>query len=202
MLAEIAGEDVADRVEVGAAVMRDDALGIAGGARGVAQRNGFPFVGRQPGFDVGIALGDRRLIFDFANAFSAGKGRVVDVDDKGLRTLHQRQRFRDHARKFRIDHNDLGAAMVELERDRGRIEPDIERIQNGAGHRRSKMQFIHRRGIRQHGRHRIAVPDAAAREPRREAAAARVGFGPGEALAFIDRAEMIGINGGGARQKA
>ena len=117
MLAEIAGEDVADRVEVGAAVMRDDALGIAGGARGVAQRNGFPFVGRQPGFDVGIALGDRRLIFDFANAFSA-EGRVVDVDDKGLRTLHQRQRFRDHARKFRIDHNDLGAAMVELEGNR------------------------------------------------------------------------------------
>ena len=36
---------VAERVEVGAAMVIDDALGIAGGARGVEQADGLPFVG-------------------------------------------------------------------------------------------------------------------------------------------------------------
>src|ERR1700687_3131732 len=40
MLAEIAREDVADGVEVGAAMMRDHALGIACSSRGIAERNG------------------------------------------------------------------------------------------------------------------------------------------------------------------
>ena len=38
--------DVADRVQVGAAVVVDDALGIAGRARGVVERDRLPFVGR------------------------------------------------------------------------------------------------------------------------------------------------------------
>src|SRR6478736_10497342 len=48
MLAEIAGQDVADGVEVRAAVMRYHALGIARGTRSVAQRDGVPLVRRQP----------------------------------------------------------------------------------------------------------------------------------------------------------
>ena len=44
MLAETAGQDIADGVEIGAAMMGDDALGIAGRARGVGQRDGVPFV--------------------------------------------------------------------------------------------------------------------------------------------------------------
>ena len=37
-------QDVADRIEVGAAVMGHHALGITRGARGVAQRNRVPLV--------------------------------------------------------------------------------------------------------------------------------------------------------------
>ncbi len=97
MLAEIAGQDVADGVEVRAAVMRYHALGIARGARGVAQRDGVPLVRRRP-LDKGlIALRQRGLIFDLANALSAGKGRIIDVDDERSWAFHQGQRFRDHA---------------------------------------------------------------------------------------------------------
>ena len=202
MLAEIAREDVADGIEIGAAVMGHDALRIARGARRIAQRNRVPFVGGQPCDEAGIALRDRRLIFDFADPLAACKRRIVDIDDERFWSLHQRQRFRDHAGKFRIDQNDLGAAMVELERDRGRVEPDVERIQHGARHRHREMHLVHRRDIRQHRRHRIAVTDAAAGEPRRKAPAALIGLRPGEAAAFIDGADMIGIDGRAAGEEA
>ena len=119
MLAEIAGEDVADGVQVGAAVMGHHALGIAGGAGGVAERDGVPFVLRQSCGETLIALRQRVLVFDLADALAAREGRVVDVDDERFWALHQRQRLRDHAGKFRIDQDDLGAAMIELEGDGG-----------------------------------------------------------------------------------
>src|SRR3546814_10477309 len=43
--AESKGQHVADGIQIGAAVMVDDALGVAGGARGVEQRDRPPFVG-------------------------------------------------------------------------------------------------------------------------------------------------------------
>ena len=80
MLAEIAGEDIADGIEIGAAVMGHDALRIARGARGIAQRNRVPFVAGQPCDEAGIACRDRRLVFDFADPLAARKRRVVDID--------------------------------------------------------------------------------------------------------------------------
>ena len=149
-----------------------------------------------------IALRQRVLIFDLADPFAAGESRIVDVDDERLWPVHQRQRLRDHAGKFRIDQDDLGAAMIELEGDRGGIEPDVERVEHGARHRHRKMHLVHRRDVRQHRRDGIAAADAAAGEIRRKTPAARIGLRPGEDAALIDRADMIGIDGGGARQEA
>src|SRR5215207_916902 len=97
MLAEAAGEDVADGVEVSAAMMRHHALRVARGARGVAERNGVPFVGRSFWLEARIALGYRRLIFDLADPLAPSEHRIVDVDDIRLWSLHQRQRLSDHA---------------------------------------------------------------------------------------------------------
>ena len=119
MLAEIARQNIADGVEIGAAVMGHHALRIARGARRIAERDGVPFVGRQARDEVFVALRHRILIFELADPFAPGEGRIVDVDDKGFWALHQRQRLRDHAGKFRVDQDDFGAAMIELERDRG-----------------------------------------------------------------------------------
>ena len=149
-----------------------------------------------------IALRQRVLIFDLADPFAAGESRIVDVDDERFWPVHQRQRLRDHAGKFRIDQDDLGAAMIELEGDRGGIEPDVERVEHGARHRHRKMHLVHRRDVRQHRRDRVAAADAAAGEIRRKAPAARIGLRPGEDAALIDGADMIGIDGGGARQEA
>ncbi|GCC47293.1 hypothetical protein chiPu_0031783, partial [Chiloscyllium punctatum] len=92
MLAEIAGEDVADGIEIGAAVMGHHALRIAGRARRIAQRDRIPFVGRRPLGECGIACRDRRLILDRADPLAAAECGIIDVDDERLRALHQRQR--------------------------------------------------------------------------------------------------------------
>ena len=202
MLAEVAGEDIADGIQVSAAVMGDDALRIACCARGVTQRDRVPFVAGQARHEAGIALRHRRLIFEFADPRAAGISGIVDVDYEGFWSLHQCQRFRNHAAKLRIDQDNFRTAMIELECDRGRVEPDVQRIEHGTRHRHREMQFVHRRDIRQHRGHRIALADAAASEVRRKAPAALAGLRPGEDAAFIDRRDVIGIHRGAAHEEA
>ena len=201
MLAEIAGEDVADGVEVGAAVVGNDPLGISGGSRGIAERDGVPFVLRRPCGEPGVALRHGVLVFEFADPLSARESRVIDVDHQRLRTRHQRQRFGDHAGKFRIDQNDLCAAMVELEGDGIGFEANVEGVEHRSRHRHRKMHLVHRGNVRQHRRDRVATADAALRQERRETAAALVGLAPGEDAAFVHRAGEVRIDRGGALEK-
>ncbi len=202
MLAEIGRQDVADGVEIGAAVVGHHALGVARGARGIAQRDGVPFVlGRSCG-EAFVALRQRVLVFDLADPLSSSKSRIVDIDDKRFWSRHQGQRLRYHAGKFRVDQDDFRAAMIELEGDRGGIKPDVERVEHSAGHRDRKMYLVHCRDVRQHRRDRIAVSDVSACEERGKAPATRIGLRPGEGAAFVHGAEMAGIDGGGARQEA
>ena len=125
VLAEIGGKDVADRVEVGAAMVGHHAFGIACCPRGIAERDRVPFVFRQPCNEAGITQRYRILIFDFADPLAARESRIVDIDDERFWTLHQRQSFRDDAGEFGINQDDAGAAVIELKGDGGRIEPDV-----------------------------------------------------------------------------
>ena len=82
------GGRVAHRVEVGAAVVRDHALRVAGGAAGVADGDGIPLVGRafQPG--QRSVRGQQRLVLVRAEAFAgAGEFAVADVDDDRLAAM-------------------------------------------------------------------------------------------------------------------
>jgi hypothetical protein len=59
-----AGHDIADREQMRTAMMIDDTFGIAGGARGIVERDGVPLIiGHFPGVG-GIALRDEFLILD------------------------------------------------------------------------------------------------------------------------------------------
>ena len=93
MLAHAAGDDVADREQVGAAVVIDHALGIAGGAGGVVERDRVPLVARHLPGEVGIAVLDEILVFDRADALArAGIFRVVEVDHERLHLGESRAR--------------------------------------------------------------------------------------------------------------
>src|SRR5690348_1142668 len=96
VLPEVAGEDITDRIEIGAPVMSHHALWIACCPRGITERDGFPFVLRQTWHKVFIALCQRVFIFDPADLFSACEACVVYVDDERLRPFHEPQRLGDH----------------------------------------------------------------------------------------------------------
>ena len=177
------------------------ALGIARRARGVAERDRVPFVFRTSCNEAGIAQRQRVLIFDFADPLAARESRIVDIDDDRFWTLHQRQRFGDDAGEFGIDQDDPGPAVIELKGDGGRIEPDVERIEHGPRHRHREMHLVHRGDVRQHRRHRVAGADATGGQIGREAPAAGIGLRPRENAAFVNGADMVGIDGGATSQK-
>ncbi len=202
MLAQTSREDVAHCVEIRAAMMRDDAFGIARGAGRVTQRNRVPFVARQRPGVVRIAGRQHGLVLDLSDALAAGERGVVHVDDERFWAVHARQRVGHHGREFRIDQQDLCAAMLQHERDRAGIEPRVERVKNCAGHRHGEMSLIHRRDVRQHRRDRVATADALAREPRGKPAAAVVGLAPGEFALFVHDAGQARIDVRRALEKA
>ena len=201
MLAHAAGDDVRHRQQIRAAMMIDDALGIAGGAGRVVERDRVPFVVRhQPG-EVGIALAQKILVFEIAEPFArTGEFRIVVVDDQRL-GLAGRERVLDHLGKFAVDDQHLGLAVVERERDDGGVEPGVDGVEHRAGHGDAVVRFEHRRRIGQHGRHRVAALDAALGERRGKFCRARekLAIGPG-ALAVDDRG-LVRIDRGGARQE-
>ena len=201
VLAEAGGQDIRDGVEIGAAVMRHHALRIARGARRVAQRNGVPLVERVGAGKEGIAGRHGGLIFDLSDPGRRAERRVIDVDHDRLRPRHQFQRIGNDGGELRIDQQDLRTAMVELERDRGGVEPDVQRVEHGAGHRHREMRLVHRRQVRQHGGDRVAATDAAGGEVRGKPPAALIGLPPGEAAALIDRAGVVRIDRGAAGQE-
>ena len=74
--------DVAERVQIGAAVVIDDALGVAGRARGVVERDRVPFVGRA---SAGENPGRRRRGNPRSRSRPAARPapasvRIVDID--------------------------------------------------------------------------------------------------------------------------
>ena len=115
VLLHAAGNHVADREQIGAAMMVDDALRIAGRARSVVERDSIPLVVRHPPGEIGVAGVQEILVFQIAEAFAgAGKFRVVIVDDQRL-CLGASERVLHHLGKFAVDDQHLGLGMVERE---------------------------------------------------------------------------------------
>ena len=84
MPAHVGRDDVADREQVGAAMVIDDALRVAGRSGRVVERDGVPLVEREDALVDLVALGDEGLVFDLADPRAgAFVFRVVVVDDEG-----------------------------------------------------------------------------------------------------------------------
>ena len=85
VVAHVPADDVGQRVQVGAAVVVDHALGVAGGAGGVVERDGVPLVVGQRPVEVRVAAGEERPRTRSRRGARRRFGqRVVDVDDQDL----------------------------------------------------------------------------------------------------------------------
>ena len=192
------GDRVAERVQKGAAMVIDDALGIAGGAGSVVERDRRPLVLGAGPFGGRIALAEKGLVFGAAERRAVGK--VVDLDER-QRAAELGQRRRDDRGEFSIGDQQLRLAMRQDKGDRARVETVIERVQHRPRHRHAVMRFEQCRHIRRQYRDRVARPDTAAAQRIGEPPAAIVKLAIGEAgFAMHDR-ELVRIDHGRARQK-
>ena len=123
-------------------MVANDPLWVAGGARGIVQRNRIPFVTRGRRCIVGRPRGQQCGIIHRSDQRSlgiggiVGIGRVVIVDHDGPRwRCHQRQRFGGQIRKLAVDDQHLGFGVVQLKGDGACVQTVVQRMQNRAiGH--------------------------------------------------------------------
>ena len=172
--AHAAGENVADREQIRAAVVIDDALRIAGGARGVVERDRVPLVVRHFPGEVRIARGDELLVFECAEPLTgAGEFGIVVIDEQWL-GLGACERVAREPAELAVSDQHLRLGMVELERDGCGIEPRVDGVEHRARHRHAVVAFQHRRRVGEHDRDGVTALDAALRQGRSEAARAGV----------------------------
>ena len=158
---------VAQRLQIGAAVAVDRALRISRRAGRVEQADRLPFVVRLPPFELCIAAGHQRLIGDLTDPGRFRQSGILDLDHQHVMVelaahiVHQRGELPVH-------YQHLGAAVIEREGDRRRVEPCVQRIEHGAQHGHREMCLDHLRDVRGQDRHRIQTPT-----PRSASAAAR-----------------------------
>src|ERR1700752_276306 len=94
MFFHTAGDHVGERKQISAAVVINDAFWIAGGTRGVVERDGVPFVLRHQPSEIGVAFAQKILIFEFAEPFAgASEFRIVVVDDEWARRAGRERAF-------------------------------------------------------------------------------------------------------------
>ena len=185
------GHGVADGVQIAAAMVIDHALGVAGRARGIIERQIRPLViGAAPGV-IRVAAGNERFIVGIADLAAAWRRRIVDIDDENI-AVHLAQRLGHHGRILPVDDKRLGFAMVKNEGDHGRIQAIIYRVEHRAQHRHAEMTFQHFGNIGRHHRHGVAGANAPQRESRSETPAARIEFGVTIASVAINYRGLVG----------
>ena len=197
---------VGDRVHVGAAVVDDDPLRVAGRARGVVQADRVPLV---RGMHVGalrVALVQEVLVADVADRLArAVVLRIVDVDHVGpARALGDEhvERLSHHRRELAVDDQHLRVGVLQDERDHRRVQPRVDAVEHRARHRHAVVRLDHLRRVRQHDRHRVAFTDLHRLERARQRPRPFVDLPPAAAQRTVDHRASLRVDVGGPLDEA
>ena len=190
-----AGQHVAGGVQVGAAMVIEHALGIAGGARGVVQAEVVPFVPRPFPGRVGRLRGEPGFVLRIAQvAVRAGVFAVFDAH--GARRRAQVAQHLAHQRRvFAVVQQHGGAAVLQDERQRARVQAGVERVQHRAGHRHAEVRFVQGRRIGRQHRHHVAAAHAPGGQRRGHLAATVVGGVPILAMVAVQQRGALRVDG-------
>ena len=201
MLADAAGQHIADRQQIRTAMVIDHALRIAGGARRIVQRDRVPFVVRHLPDEIRIAAGEEILILDRAQSFAlAAVLGIVIIDHQRLH-LGEPQRLLHHLGELAVDDQHLGLSMIELESDHRGVEPRIDGVEHRAAHRHAVMAFEHGGRIGEHRRDGVAARHAALVQGRRQPACPRVEVAVAPPQRAVHDRGTVGEDRGRALQK-
>ena len=100
------GDDLRDSVEIGAAMVSDHPLGVAGRAGSVVQGNGVEFVVGSGPVEIGVALIEERFVVHGAEQRTSLVQGIVYVDHEGAVFEHAQGALR-HGAEFTVDDEDL-----------------------------------------------------------------------------------------------
>ena len=191
LVVELEGQRVGERAEVGAAMAVDGALGVAGGAGGVEQADRVPLVLGAGIGECRVARGDEVLVLDVAEARRTGRLGIGDVDDDGALGPELVQRRGDRGVELAVGQQQLGLAVLQAEGDEGRIEADIDGVEDGADHGRGVVGLQHRRRVGGEDRHRVAALDAGLGQRMRELPRAGIELAIGEPALAVDHRDPV-----------
>ena len=185
----------------------DDALRIAGRARGVVERDRVPFVvGHRPG-EIRIAAGDEVFVVERADPLALRVGRVgrivgiVIVDHQRLR-LRQRQRLLDDAGEFAVDDQHLRSRHGRAgRRSIAASSRVLSECSTAFDHRHAEMRFQHGGVLASITETVSPLPMPRLRQRRGKLQRASPEIAIGDAPAAMDDRDVVGIGLGGALQK-
>jgi len=191
------GDDVGHGVEVGAPVVVDHALGVAGGAGGVVEGDGVPFVLGALPLVIRGAFGQQGLVVLLAQQVAgAGVFAVVHVDDDDA-AAQLFQGRPDDVGILLVGDEDLGLAVVQHEGHGFRIETGVEGVEHGTGDGHAEVAFVHFRRVVEHHGDGVAFLDAPGFQGGGQAPGAVEGFQPGIAALAVDHGHPVRVDVGG-----
>ena len=181
------GGGIAHGVQVGAPVVGNHTLGVAGGARCVTHGNGVPLVCRALQLGQRRMGGQQRFVFMGTKALArAGVFGIAHVDHlqrTAMFTGEQTQCFLHHPGKLGVGDQNAGFTVVQLPSQQRRIEPGVQGVEHRIDGGHSVMRFNHLGGVGQHHAHRTAPPCPqslqGSRQPRRALPRLRPGVATG-----------------------
>ena len=190
------GRRVADRVQVRAAVMGDDALRIAGRPRGVRDGDRVPFVGRSG--ERARAARARRAAPRTRARRGARRRPANSLSQTSITTgmrpcllAQERERGADRRRELAVGDQHGALAVVDLPGDQRRVEAGVERVEDRVegGHRVMRLDHLGR--VVQHHADGRAAADAERAQRGREPRSTIARLAPGVAARAVhDRLEV------------
>ena len=190
---QLPGEHIVDGVEVSTAMVIDHPFGIAGGARGVVERNSLPLIFWQPARLIATPLRKELFIVKVTDKRPLAVEGIVDSDDQRL-VLQQLQRLAHHKAKLPVHQHHLALGMLEDKGHRLGIEPGIDGVEHRAAHRHPEVRLKHRRDIGRNDGDCIPLPDTAKPQGRGKLAATAGGLAPALAQRAVDQRRIVGID--------
>jgi hypothetical protein len=128
-MAQLGLDDLAERVQIGAAVRVDDALRAPGGAGGVVDRDRLLFIGQLRARACRVAASDQLLV-------GASRTAIVDADD-----LQSRRRVDDQRLELGGNEQRPRRGVFEDVADLVGAQPDVDRDEDPAGRRNRVVQL-------------------------------------------------------------
>ena len=161
------GQDIGRGRKIGPAMVIDHALGAAGGAGGVVDGDGFPFVLRHDPCRRGVAFGQEFVIGQVMAR--GGEAFIHHFDDPGDGALHAADGLFRQGQEGGVAEHDLRARMAEDVGHRIGVEPRVDGVQDRSGGGDAEMGHGLCRDVGHERRHHIARADAVQRQRRGEA---------------------------------